>query len=277
RVPLYLPPPSSNHRSRWRGIPGHLRRRWACPARMRGRTANTVRRLRSAGCLKPEARSAMNRSVTESGPTRRTGASLSPRVTSRASRRLERTSIDVVLIAAAGDEARLAEILPALDRPDFSARMLPGADASPRLLAAELSRCENPTIVVLAMGAALRGEALRRLVEVFTSRRDAWLRLLVVEFEPKRVHALIAPIRRAAETFRQQLAMVLVTSSRSGTTAAAYRLSARLEEFAPARERGAAVVIDDDDLLRDYVGPIPHHVRVPDVPRSRANLRVVLP
>jgi len=182
-----------------------------------------------------------------------------------------------VLIAAAGDEARLAEILPALDRPDFSARMLPGADASPRLLAAELSRCENPTIVVLAMGAALRGEALRRLVEVFTSRRDAWLRLLVVEFEPKRVHALIAPIRRAAETFRQQLAMVLVTSSRSETTAAAYRLSARLEEFAPARERGAAVVIDDDDLLRDYVGPIPHHVRVPDVPRSRANLRVVLP
>lgn len=219
----------------------------------------------------------MNQIVTEFGPTRRTGTSPRTRASSRPAGRLERVSLDVVLVSAAQDEARLAEILPALDREHVSARMLPGADASPRLLSTELSRCEKPTILVLAMGASFRGEPLRRLVEVFTSQRNPWLRLLVVELESKRVHALIAPIRRAAETFQQQLAMVLVTSSRAESTSAAYRLSARLDELGPPREHSAPVVIDDEDLLRDHVGPIPQHVRVPDAPPQRTNLRVVLP
>jgi len=183
--------------------------------------------------------------------------------------------VAVRLVAVQPDHEIVARVIPSLASEGISAGMVSGAPGDVQPLIAALRGAEGPTVFVMCTSDNLGPEHLRRLVETFARLRSRTHRLLVLELDRTKPYALLAGIRRAVGALVCQLEMVFITSDEREGSRTTVHGSAVVRDVTTAVALPPPGQVIVSHPLRDEVGPIPPHIRLPRGASTRPHLRVV--
>ncbi len=165
--------------------------------------------------------------------------------------------VRVVVCAAQADEPALARVFAALERagmqPVFLRELGPSLEAC-------LKTDEGPSIYAVMRSEQLPSNRAMDIVSGFVGGRRATHRLLVLDFDPKRVHVVLSPIRRTARTLMRTLERS--TDEQQAVQPKTQELMALLQEPANEADYTGYAQRGGTPLQRDVVA-------VPDLERAR--------
>ncbi len=183
--------------------------------------------------------------------------------------------VTALLFCAEEDAATLVQLGSAMVSAGLLPRIVPGVELDVRVLGQALDMMVGPTLATIIVSDHLDRHQAHRLAQTFTQARNRLHRLLVLELEPRRPRSMLRALRRAGESLQRTLRLdedsraELTTGATVADVAAGeHQVPLSAVETVSLRVYQAPVIVGSP--LRDEVGIIPSHVRVPaSIQRSR--------
>ncbi len=182
-------------------------------------------------------------------------------------------AIDCVVACATDDEAAVRGLLDEIADLGLAPKLISGVEAGVEALRDAIFEQLDGGLVVLCVSDSIERVQARRLAEVFNLHRAASQQLLVAGIDRRAPTALLSPVRRATDEYRQRRGAARLGTpglKGSGDCCAVSGSALSFDDSAPSEDAlrdMASVVLDS--RLRDEVGTIPETIVFSAVRRSR--------